>query len=165
MSSSTTEEEFDEFDEFDDDDDEPGFSGLMVLLMGGLMLGAMVAVVWVAYQHGIKMGEDRSDPPYVSADPNPVKIENADVGAGETTQREVFDRIEGEPADDVSVIAEAPEEPLARETENPLVAAAEETIGEQGDEISDRIEALAADAENAATGRGGNRNSCCRRRC
>ena len=53
------EEEFEEYDEYEDDeeedeDEEGGLSGLVVLLMGVVMLGAFASVVWIAYQQGTK---------------------------------------------------------------------------------------------------------------
>ncbi len=151
MSASTIDDEYEEFDDFeDDDDDEPGFSGLMVLLMGGLMLGAMVAVVWVAYRHGVRMGGESTTPPYVSADPAPSKQEQPIVTAADgTEQREVFDQIEGRDAEPTTVIAEAAEEPVARDEGNPLVAAANEAVQPAESEVADRIEALARAVEES----------------
>ncbi len=150
MSSSTLDDDYDEFDDIEDDeDDEPGFSGLMVLLMGGLMLGAMVAVVWVAYSHGVKMGQDRGDPPVVSADPSPVKLEAANE-AGEEPAREVYGEADT-PADETVVVAEAPEEPIERPAlENPLLEQAAGEAGAAEDAVADRIETLARAAEAEA---------------
>ncbi|MEO1015705.1 MAG: SPOR domain-containing protein [Pseudomonadota bacterium] len=149
MSSSTLDDDYDEFDDIEDDeDDEPGFSGLMVLLMGGLMLGAMVAVVWVAYSHGVKMGEDRGDPPIVAADPSPVKVEAAEAG-GDSLQREVYGETET-PADETVVVAEAPEEPIERPAlENPLLEQSSQRVAGAEDAVADRIESLAQEAAAA----------------
>ncbi|MEO0400419.1 MAG: SPOR domain-containing protein [Pseudomonadota bacterium] len=150
MSTSTLDDEYDDFDELDDEDDEQGFSGLLVLAMGALMFGAMVLVVWIAYSHGVKMGEARNDPPFIAADPEPVKIENsdlADAGLADDGGREVFDQYDGSATSDVAIIDEAREEPMPREAaDNPLtaVAAASEDAGVD-DAISDRILALAAE--------------------
>lgn len=153
MSSSTIDEDYDyedDFDDFDEDDDEPGFSGLVVLLMGGLMLGVMVAVVFIAYSHGVKMGEARNDPPYVSADPNPVKVEAAEFTPS-YADREVYDRPSGGVPETAVVIAEAPEEPVSRDGEatpdaNPLLDVATRAADNAGDDVDDRIGALAARA-------------------
>jgi len=152
MSSSTLDEDFEEFDDFDEEDDEEeGFSGLLVLVMGLLMFGAMVMVVWVAYRHGVKMGEARIDPPYVAADPEPVKIERPEETAmSGSPSREVYDQFDGGADEEVSVIASAPEEPVSRDIENPIVDLARNAGAEEADgAVGDRIAALAAAAEAA----------------
>lgn len=145
MSSSSLKDEFDEFDELEDEDEEPGFSGLMVLLMGGLMLGAMVAVVWVAYSHGVKMGQD-GDPPVVAADPSPARVDRPqDDDSGPA--RAVYDD-PADPADETVVVAEVPDEPVGRPAaENPLLGVARGVegvaAGNADDPVADRIASLA----------------------
>ncbi|MEM6415177.1 MAG: SPOR domain-containing protein [Pseudomonadota bacterium] len=153
MSVSTVEEEYDDFDEFDDDDDEDqGFSGLLVLVMGALLFGALVLVVWIAYNHGVKMGEARNDPPFVAADPDPVKIENKDVAATEGADREVFDRYEGRDQSDVAVIAsDTTASTGGGGSTNPLTGVGSAGGGSAAmDAVSDRIEKLADGTKDQA---------------
>ena len=150
--SDSLEDEYDEFDEFDDDE-ERGLSGLVVLIMGVVMLGAFFSVVWIAYQQGIKNGGDQQNgnTPYVAADPDPVKIERADTGAdGDAGEdREVYDVFDGGDPDPVTVVAEGPEEPIERTTDDPIRDLTEETVGDATDEVMDRIASLEAqDAVN-----------------
>ena len=49
----TYDENYDEYDEFDDADDR-GLSGFSVLIIGLVMIGAFISVIWIAYQQGIK---------------------------------------------------------------------------------------------------------------
>ncbi|MCA8895071.1 MAG: hypothetical protein KDA48_07410, partial [Amphiplicatus sp.] len=76
--SETFEEEYEEYDEYEDEEDgeDRGLSGLVVLLMGVVMLGAFASIVWIAYQQGIKTGVANGNVPTVVADPEPLKIEN-----------------------------------------------------------------------------------------
>ncbi|GAB4518761.1 MAG: hypothetical protein Kow00133_04050 [Amphiplicatus sp.] len=145
------EEEYEEYDEFDDEEDEErGLSGLVVLLMGVVMLGAFASIVWIAYHQGMKAGSrDVAAAPYVAADPEPLKIENPERPIAAENRREVYDKIGGEESEPVEVLAAGPEEPIARDAESPSIAAAagepsaaeEETFDDSAD---DRIAALAA---------------------
>ena len=142
--------EFDEYDEYDDDEDEDedegGLSGFVVLLMGVVMLGAFASVVFIAYNQGIKNNENET--PFVAADPEPVKIETAEeVASGNS--REVYDSFEGGETNPVEVLAEGPEEPVARDIDNTIgaIAAAVENAGDAAaeitdDAVADRIAAL-----------------------
>ncbi|MBI1392034.1 MAG: hypothetical protein GC152_04755 [Alphaproteobacteria bacterium] len=153
MSSSTLNDEYDEFDDLEEDDDEPGFSGLMVLLMGGLMLGAMVAVVWVAYSHGVKMGQDGAETPIVAADPNPVRVEKPRVSEDGPPRAVYDDPSSG--SDETVVLADATEEPIERPAlENPLLDAARDAPEPVEDAVADRIASLAqaADQDDGSTG-------------
>jgi len=145
------EEEYEEFDEFDDEEEEErGLSGLVVLLMGVVMLGAFASVVWIAYQQGIKNGPGADQAPYVAADPDPLKIENDRPGrpaAG--NDRQVYDRLEGTRREPVETLAKAPEEPVARSSADPIGDIAASTAGEPvvDDAVADRIASLAAQDE------------------
>ncbi|MBT8472532.1 MAG: SPOR domain-containing protein [Marinicaulis sp.] len=132
------EEEYNEYDEFEDDDDEGGLSGLAVLAIGVLMFGAFLAVTYVAYDKGKKNG---SETPYVAADPDPIKIETAEVD-DEIEDREVYDVFDGDDEDPVTVLAEGPEEPVIRTPGD--------NVSTQGT-IDDIITAEAADAADAMT--------------
>lgn len=150
--SETFEEEYQEYDEFEDEDEDRGLSGLVVLLMGVVMLGAFVSIVWIAYQQGIKTGVTNRDVPTVVADPEPVKIENQIADTAAAADRPVYDRFDGASGDQVEVLAEGPEEPVTRQSEDPIAdIAGENQLNNDevvDDAVADRIATLAAaDAE------------------
>lgn len=145
-------DDFDDLDEAETEEDDRGISGLVVLLMGFVMLGAVASVVWIAYTHGVKTGARDGAPPYVTADPEPLKIENtvADAAAASVdgVDRQVYDRFEGTDGEPVEVIAQGPEEPVVRSSYESIgdIAAAAAPAAE--DAVADRIAELAAqDAE------------------
>ncbi len=137
-----------EYDEYEDEEDEGGLSGLVVLLMGVVMLGAFASVVWIAYQQGLK--NSRTETPYVAAEPEPLKIETADASADPfDNEREVYDSLDGADADPVEIIAEGPEEPVERSSDDPIgaIASVVENTEIVDDAVADRIASLeAADA-------------------
>lgn len=151
-------EELEELEDFDDDggDEERGLSGLVVLLMGVVMLGALASVVWIAYKQGIRNGQAQGGAPYVSADPEPLKIENKIADAANGGDLAVYDRLGGQTTEPVDVIASGPEEPVARNTEDPIgaiAATAGTPTGLADDAVADRIAALAeADEALASSG-------------
>ncbi|MEM9494659.1 MAG: SPOR domain-containing protein [Pseudomonadota bacterium] len=144
----TFEDEYEEYDEFDDEEDERGLSGFVVLIMGIVMLGAFAAVVWIAYQQGMKTGASNAttNTPYVAADPEPVKIETANAApAGEN--REVYDAFDGDDIEPVTVLADGPEEPVSRDVSDPIGAIAaevEDAAAAASEEVEDRLASLAA---------------------
>lgn len=146
-------DEIDELEDFEDEDgeDERGLSGLLVLLMGIVMLGALASVVWIAYQFGLKDGAQReAGTPYVTADPEPLKIENQVAGEAGTA-REVYDAVTGAATEPVEVLAEGPEEPVVRDAADPIGAIVSgETAGLADDAVADRIAELAREDEALA---------------
>lgn len=151
------EDEYEEYDEFDDEEDkEPGLSGLVVLLMGVVMLGAIVSVVWIAYQHGVRTGAadgPLAGAPYVTADPEPLKIESQQAQAAAGNRRQVYDRLDGERGDQVEVLQQGPEEPVRRQSADPIADIAAQTAaaaGAEDDEVADRIRQLAAADESVS---------------
>ena len=152
QASESFEEQYEEYDEFDDEEDERGLSGFVVLIMGVVMLGAFFSVVWIAYQQGIKNGASgrAAETPYVAADPEPVKIENAANSVAEE-DREVYDVFDGENDEPVTVLTEGPEEPVTRDVEDPIGAIAaeiEDAAVATSEEVEERLADLAAqDAE------------------
>ncbi len=151
-SEETYEEEYQEYDEFDDDEDDRGLSGFAVLIMGIVMIGAFVSVVWIAYKQGMKVGRDGGaiETPYVAADPEPIKIETAEDGTP-VADREVYDALTGDAGEPVTTLAEGPEEPVDRSPQDAigaLSAEIEDNAAEVSGEVKDRIADLAAqDAE------------------
>ncbi len=143
--SETIDDEYEEYDEFDEDD-ERGLSGFSVLVIGLVMIGAFVSVVWIAYQQGIKTGSGGLgiETPYVAADPDPIKIENAEIEQP-VTDREVYDVFDGDTETPVTVLTEGPEEPVTRDVEDPIgsiAAEAEDAAAAVSDEVEDRIVSL-----------------------
>lgn len=130
-------DDYSDYDAMDDDDDESGLSGFSVLMIGLVMFGAFAATTYVFYQKGIKQGERRAgiETPYVAADPEPIKIETADAGTS-VDEREVYDVFDGEEPAAVTVIDQAPEEPLDR---NP-----EDAIGELTADVAEQADAVIA---------------------
>lgn len=149
-------DDIDELEDFDDDDgeEERGLSGLVVLLMGVVMLGALASVVWIAYKQGIRNGQQQASAPYVSADPEPLKIENSVADTANGGDLTVYDRVGGQETEPVEVIAEGPEEPATRRSGDPIgdIAA---TTGAEGaaaeDLVADRITELARADEQLQT--------------
>ena len=149
------EDELDELEDFDDEDgeEERGLSGLVVLLMGVVMLGALASVIWVAYNQGVRNGQAQGGTPYVQADPEPLKIENNIADSARGGDLAVYDRLGGQADDPVEVIAEGPEEPVARNTDDPIGAIASragQPTGLADDAVADRIAEL-AEADEALT--------------
>ena len=141
MSTTTFEDDLEEFeDDIEDDlDDDRTLSGLTVLLMGLVVLGAIFTVSWMSYQLGARNSgtADR----FVTADPEPVKIENpALADASDNLDREVYDRFNGETSEPVEVIAQAPEEPIDR------------GIGDDIDPITALVEANTQSSARAGSG-------------
>lgn len=146
------EEDYQEYDEFDDDEEDRGLSGFAVLIMGIVMIGAFVSVVWIAYKQGMKVGRDGGaiETPYVAPDPEPIKIETAEDGTP-VADREVYDAIDGDAGDPVTTLAEGPEEPVSRTAEDTigsLAAEAEQAAADVSDEVETRLADL--QAEDAA---------------
>ena len=150
----TFEDEYEEYDEFDDEDDERGLSGFAVLIMGLVMIGAFFSVVWIAYQQGIKTGQNGvgGNTPFVAAEPEPIKIETADASEP-VADREVYDVFDGDDEDAVTVLAEGPEEPVDRTSDDPIgdLASVTSDIADDvsdgtaavSDEVQDRLASLA----------------------
>jgi cell division septation protein DedD len=139
-------DDFDDVDEVDGEDGDRGVSGLVVLLMGAVMFGAVASVVWIAYQHGVKTGARGTDAPFVTADPEPLKIENQVATETDGMERQVYDRFEGANGEPVEVIAQGPEEPVNRSSYDPIGDIASEAAPAASDDaVADRIAALAAE--------------------
>jgi cell division septation protein DedD len=151
-------DEMDELDDIDADDgeEERGLSGLVVLLMGVVMLGALASVVWIAYKQGVRNGPGGEGVPHVTADPEPLKIENNVADAARSGDLEVYDKVGGRESEPVEVIAAGPEEPVARTSADPIGAIASGAEGAADvadDAVADRIAELARqdEAVNRAT--------------
>ncbi|MEK7265543.1 MAG: SPOR domain-containing protein, partial [Pseudomonadota bacterium] len=116
-------------------------------------LGALASVVWIAYKQGVRNGQAQGGTPYVQADPEPLKIENTVADNANGGDLAVYDRLGGEQTDPVEVIAEGPEEPVTRGSEDPIAAIAASTgTPPVDDAVADRITKLAQAEEAAVTG-------------
>jgi len=145
-------DEMDDLDDLDTDEgeEERGLSGLVVLLMGVVMLGALASVVWIAYKQGVRNGQQGGDVPHVTADPEPLKIENTVADAAAGGDLEVYDKMGGRESEPVEVIAAGPEEPVARTSADPIGAIASGAEGAPDvadDAVADRIAELARQDE------------------
>lgn len=145
-------DELDELEDIDTDDgeEERGLSGLVVLLMGVVMLGALASVVWIAYKQGVRNGQEGEGVPHVTADPEPLKIENTVADAARSGDLEVYDKVGGRESEPVEVIAAGPEEPVARTSADPIgaIASGAEGAPEVADDaVADRIAELARQDE------------------
>lgn len=141
----TIDDEYDEFDDIDGEDADNTLSGLMVLFMGMVVLGAIFAVAWMSYQYGVRSRPFTDGQRYVTADPEPIKIRNPAVDdTDDNRDRAVFDQFDGAPDEPVEVIAEGPEEPVARNLDDPISSiVAEADAGVTDDAVADRIAELA----------------------
>ncbi len=136
--------EFDyEYDEEIEDEEESegaedrGMSGLVVLLMGLIMIGAIVSIVGYAYQHGIKTGKELVGVPIVTADPSPLKIEDPSAAAR-------FDDLATAASTPVETLAAGPEAPLSRTAADPIAEIMASEAAPVEDAVGDRIARLAA---------------------
>ena len=114
--------EEEEFEAFDASEESGGLPGLFVLVAGVLVLLTFSAVVWVAYQQGLRQG-GREAPPLIVADPSPIKtpVQTAASDEGEP-RREVFDRLVEDAPERTEQLAAAPEEPVRRDPPSSAVA-------------------------------------------
>ncbi len=115
MSSSaiSTAEEYD--DSYDDEFEEDGeiiISGFTVLLVALVVIALFSAIVFFAYQQGIrKTASTGGAVPTIAADPSPVRTER-DLASMPAERGEVYDRLEGNIPTEVIVEAEAGRDPL-----------------------------------------------------
>lgn len=114
----------DEYDEYEEDEDGT-LSGFSVLMIGLAMFGAFMAITWIAYQQGLKRGENGlvAETPYVAADPEPIKIETADADEP-VEDREVYDVYDGAGDAPVTIAQTETEEPVERTADDPIGALA-----------------------------------------
>lgn len=97
----------------EDDDNGGGRSPLFVILTV-LVLAAFGAVVWVAYQQGVKQG-DRGAPQIIPREPGPVRVAPEDPGGVTVPDQDklIYDRIAGAEGSSPTeeTLAPPPEEP------------------------------------------------------
>ena len=113
----------------EDDDGGSGRSPLFIILTV-LVLMAFGAVVWVAYQQGMKQG-DRGAPPIIAAEPGPIRVAPENPG-GVTVpdqDKQIYERIAGtagveEPAEALAAPPETPQDLPELPKEQPVAVAA-----------------------------------------
>lgn len=97
---------------FDATDDAYG-RGRLVLILAMVMVVAVIGIVYVAYQNGVRQG-GRESPPIITADMGPSKVEPEDPGGlvVEHQDKLVYDRVSGEDRPQVEVLLPESEEPV-----------------------------------------------------
>jgi cell division septation protein DedD len=112
-SATSTAEEYD--DSYDDEFEEDGeitISGFTVLLVALVVIALFSAIVFFAYQQGIRKSASTGGAvPTIAADPSPVRTER-DLASAPAERGEVYDRLEGNTPTEVIVEAEAGRDPL-----------------------------------------------------
>lgn len=63
----------DAYYDYVEDDEDRGSRGPVFIVLTILVFAALVAVVWVAYQQGVRQA-DRGEPPLITAEAGPIKI-------------------------------------------------------------------------------------------
>ncbi|HRE61784.1 MAG TPA: SPOR domain-containing protein [Micropepsaceae bacterium] len=95
------------------DEGESSARSPLFLTLAVLVLAAFAAVVWVAYQQGVRQS-DRGGPPVIVADTSPVRVPPSDPG-GETVPDQdklIYDRITGDTTEPVETLMPPPEDPV-----------------------------------------------------
>ncbi len=109
---STAEEYDDSYDDEFEEDGEITISGFTVLLVALVVIALFSAIVFFAYQQGIrKTASTGGAVPTIAADPSPVRTER-DLASVPVERGEVYDRLEGNTPTEVIVEAEAGRDPL-----------------------------------------------------
>jgi cell division protein FtsN len=97
----------------DDQQEAYGRRGPFLLVVAMIVLVAFLGVVYVAYQQGIRQGQQMS-PPLIVAEPGLVKVEPADPGGFEEPYQDTF-VLNGEDTESLlETLLPPPEEPLER---------------------------------------------------
>jgi cell division protein FtsN len=87
--------------------------GRLVLILAVIMVFAVIGIVYVAYQNGVRQG-GRTSPPIITADRGPAKVEPEDPGGlvVEHQDKLVYDHVSGEESPQVEVLLPKSEEPV-----------------------------------------------------
>jgi hypothetical protein len=103
-----------------EDDEGGGTRSPLFIILTGLVLLAFGAVVWVAYQQGVRQG-DRGAPPVIAADAGPIRIPPENPGGTTVPDQDqlIYERIAGA---ETEAAAEAPAGELAPPPETPVVS-------------------------------------------
>ncbi len=100
------------YDEAEDEAESSGRSPLF-LTLAVLVLLAFAAVVWVAYQQGVRQS-DRGGPPVIVADNTPVRVPPTDPGGATVPDQDklIYDRITGDTTEPVETLMPPAEDPV-----------------------------------------------------
>jgi cell division septation protein DedD len=113
MSDRDNDYDIDEYDEETFDAREDSRRGPLLLTTAVAVMVLFVAVVWSAYQQGVR---DRDDPPRILADSTPYRERPADPGGAETPDLDIeaYDRISGDTngGEEETTPRDGPEEPV-----------------------------------------------------
>lgn len=101
-----------------EDDEGGGTRSPLFIVLTGLVLLAFGAVVWVAYQQGVRQG-DRGAPPVIAAESGPIRIPPENPGGTTVPDQDklIYERIAGAEAE---AAADAPAGELAPPPETPV---------------------------------------------
>ncbi len=99
---------------YDVDDQQEAYGrGPFLLVVAMIVLVAFLGVVYVAYQQGVRQGQ-QMNPPLIVAEPGPVRMEPADPGGFEEPYQDTF-VLNGEDTEGlVETLLPPPEEPIER---------------------------------------------------
>jgi hypothetical protein len=99
---------------YDVDDQQEAYGrGPFLLVVAMIVLIAFLGVVYVAYQQGVRQGQ-QMNPPLIVAEPGPVRMEPEDPGGFEEPYQDTF-VLNGEETEGViETVLPPPEEPLER---------------------------------------------------
>jgi cell division septation protein DedD len=144
-----------------EDDDNGGGRSPLFIILTALVLAAFGAVVWVAYQQGVKQG-DRGAPQVIAREPGPVRVAPENPGGVTVPDQDklIYDRIAGAesatPTEET--LAPPPEKPQdlpppvdAQAVKAGTAVAADAALEEAGPgQAEEGDAAIAAEAERAA---------------
>ncbi len=100
-------------DLYDDYDDEDGFGrGPVFAIFAVIVLAAFVGVVWLAYQQGLRQGQQTA-PPIITASDEPFKVEPDDPqGMAQPEASITDDALAGQPLEQVATVTSSSEAPI-----------------------------------------------------
>jgi len=125
---SVAEEYDDSYEDEYDEDGEITISGFTVLIVALVIVSLFLAIVWFAYQKGMRVSATNNGAvPTIAADPSPVRTER-DLASGDEGRSEVYDRLEGNTPTEVIIEAEAGKDPL--DGFDNQISAAETPVGD-----------------------------------
>jgi len=103
----------DEYDRFDIGDEDDSRRGPLLLVVAFAVVIAFVAVIYTAYNQGVRSG-GRADAPLIQAADGPIKSKPKDPGGVEqpSTDGAAYDVMEKDKQPDQVIIAPPPEQPI-----------------------------------------------------
>lgn len=103
--------------------------GPFLIFVAMVVLAAFLGIVYVAYQQGVRQGQ-QMNPPLIVAEPGPVRVEPEDPGGFEEPYQDMF-VLNGEETEGVvETLLPPPEEPMERPVSAEEIEAAEAVMPE-----------------------------------